>query len=558
MDKKQNRLVGVCLLLLILLFGFGITYKHEEPIEGSTYKHEELIEELTYTSEETIEEPAYTREEQILLEAVDSMHLDSAGLNLDLTPEEEKEYLQGYLKILRNEMPLMDYWDNGRTIYYKDMYLAGIPYREYVEAKDETAFPYGLYYADLDGDGAPELGIFEGCLDIIKYEPGDSMGKIIYHYGDAVQDASDFAGFLGTAVWWHYVWEGHIEDFYEFPNTEAGRDSFLSLEQGIESSEPYYKVTLYDHQTDKRLALRVDQDFYVELSDKLSKVPLAPKSLAELFGEELDETDPLLAAWEGPLESDYIDWHDANLPYADAETYAAIKAAYERVDFFGEYETGDTSFYEEYRLKFYELLQSEGTLFDEETGEEIPIAEIKDPWGDGSNGRGVTYALFDVDGDTLPELAVYQHAHAWYVIDYDWETESYSIWLSWTYASYPFLSGTRKVLYNSDWVYEMWQLDENGEIELLTFFSMHPIRAHETVYIVGMPDYADPAMADEITEAMKQVGFHARNEDHWYFRITERQFNELTADFWEAAGEDYDRWMEFSHTYEELFGDFMD
>lgn len=510
---------------------------------------------------------------ELLRETIQDFDFGETQPNINLTEEEERAYLEGYMKILRSEIPILEYW-NDEEVYYKELYMAGIPYWEYLEAKDKTEYPYGLYYYDWDGDDGPELGIYTGWLYIIKYQPGDAAGRILLEWGtDGNREIDYFGGFVGSGIWFHQTYGNRIEDAYMTLTAEGEWETWLEFEQGLDPIHPYCTITVPELSVEagkyiwrrawsERCNVKVGEETWKELTQDFYAATenlLQPKSLEELFGDILVETDPLFDNWDRNREYDYMDiYMNANMPYADEETYAAIKAAYNRIDFFGTYEPGDVSVYEEYKEKYWELLQSGGTLTDRETGEEILIADMMNPDGVSmSSGRAVTYALFDADGDTLPELAIYEHARAWYIIDYDTETEDFSLWFCKRYTYWYSLLGTKKVMAAGDWNYNFYQLDENGDTELAAEFVIHSIRQHTNVCLVGMPDYADSTKKDVLTEEMKQFGVRLDYSDgeRWFFRVTESQFAELMEPYWEAYDER--SWDTISLPYNEFFAEFI-
>ncbi|MCH5269598.1 MAG: hypothetical protein J1E83_02510 [Lachnospiraceae bacterium] len=571
-DIKQSIKIRTLFIFMLLLCMVWLGCGREDTGD-EIYTFPGTIADRPVVNGEKVKEGTQAQTIELLRKAIEGFDFGETQPNIKLTEEEERAYLEGYLKILRSEIPIKEYW-NDREVYYKELYRAGVPYWEYLEARDKTEYPYGLYYYDWDGDGAPELGMYAGWLYIIKYEPGDTAGRILWEFGDEWRWPSDYlGGFIGAGVWFHDVSERRIIDYYERPDAEGRWGTRLSFTQVMEPEGPYYTVYVKDLPIDAGKAVRVklwsewhkirvgEKDFK-ELSQAFytaAEYSLKPFSLEELFGNILIETDPLLETWNGSREYDYLEFYDnPDLPYADDKTYEAIKAAYERVDFTAEYETGDLSLYEEYKEKYWELLQSDTSLTNRETGEEIPIAEIMtNDRLSASNGREVTYALFDADGDMLPELAVYKQADAWYVIDYDAKTQDYSLWFS-EYTYHYFMIGTRKVMWTGDWNYEFYQLDENGDIELMTHFSFRGIRENVMVCLVGMPDYSDDSKEDVITEEMKQFGFYVRVADRWYFRVTESQFAELMEPYWEAYEEQsWDAWDAISLPYNEFFAEFI-
>ena len=58
--------------------------------------------------------------------------------NINIAQEEEKIYLEGYLSILKNEIPVIT--SEGETRYYEDLWKAGIEFDELLK----EAIPFSL------------------------------------------------------------------------------------------------------------------------------------------------------------------------------------------------------------------------------------------------------------------------------------------------------------------------------------------------------------------------------------------------------------------------------
>lgn len=101
-------------------------------------------------------------------EVVRAMDFTVNEPHMNVTPEENQKYLEAYLKVLKNEMPV--YNRIGKKIYYRDLWRAGIEFEDLLENNEEKEFPYLYYYDDLDGDGKPEFAVNQGCLYIFNYE----------------------------------------------------------------------------------------------------------------------------------------------------------------------------------------------------------------------------------------------------------------------------------------------------------------------------------------------------------------------------------------------------
>lgn len=493
-----------------------------------------------------------SHEEQQLRIAMEGIDFQKERPDMNLSPEEEKAYLQGYLKILRSELPLVSKWSEQQE-YYKDLYAAGTPYRERLESKNESAFPYGIYYDDLDGDGRPELALLEGvCLYVIKYEPGDEQGRIVWDRGDATENAASlFMGFMETGVWFRYEnGQKNMTDCYDGPDASGEWTRQLWLERGMRADGQYYEITVRGQET-----VPVNGEIWTELTESFYSATgnlLQSKSLAEVFGEELDETDPLLAEWDGPREYEYMEFDEnVNLPYVSESVYEVLKEAYDGIDFYGELETGDTSLYGEYLEKYHKLLQDGGSVLNKETGEEIPVTDFREYLGY-NDWSELYYYFFDMDQDAQPELII-DDARGCYIIDYNSEKTEFSLWYPSMAGSRFLVLGSGKLCWNGNSSSRFCQLDREGEEELELQFWRRAISARVQVCLIALPNYKEADKKITVTEEMKQNGFYVRSAGQWYFRVTENQYNELTHAYWEAYHDYGLVWWEKRYSYEELF-----
>lgn len=95
------------------------------------------------------------------------------------------------------------------------------------------------------------------------------------------------------------------------------------------------------------------------------------------------------------------------LPYVDEATFAWIQAAYEEVDFSGEFEKGNPDTYEEYQEIFRKLIRNEVPYVDPETGEKFYIKDGMLNWNEEKELEEYEYRFFDIDGDGMQELYLY-------------------------------------------------------------------------------------------------------------------------------------------------------
>lgn len=256
---------------------------------------------------------------------------------------------------------------------------------------------------------------------------------------------------------------------------------------------------------------------------------------------------------------EYGDWHDMledkKLPYVDAETFAFLRDAYADVDFSGEFERGDLDTYPRYLNAFYQLFCGDALLADRETGETMLLSDF--PFFKGlftSEEDDYSFYFFDMDGDGAPELTVYQFAVGYVVLDYDAETDAYTIWYD-AEACWYGLVGSRKMLWAWDGRYlAFYQLDENGDAACETFCGDMYYNGEEAVYLVMLPTHAKEENRLFVPEEIREQGRYSRSDGQWCFRVTGEQYGEITEAFWDAYESCYEHKGMETYTYEELFG----
>lgn len=254
------------------------------------------------------------------------------------------------------------------------------------------------------------------------------------------------------------------------------------------------------------------------------------------------------------------------VPHVDEETFAVIQAAYAKIDFSAEFETGESEVYEEYRQKFWKLMQGEGTIVDWETGEELSIWKFMEKafCADGEEyepeNHYYTYYLFDMDGDGCPELGIRENDRPTYFLRYDKDADRFYVWYQ--MSDYRPI-GTGKGMYAFHLLTydpEIWayiRLNENADMECRTYLFQKYLDGQEDLFMVMLPVYADKGQEVEVTQEMKGQGVYVRSDGQWYFRITGEQFRELMDAYRKAYRKSNQDKFVVQYSYEELFGDFI-
>lgn len=97
------------------------------------------------------------------------------------------------------------------------------------------------------------------------------------------------------------------------------------------------------------------------------------------------------------------------MEFADEATYALIKEAYDAFTFSGKFKTGNLDLYDSYMGEFRSLVNSGITFTVPETGESFYLneyRELKVSKNEVFEPAEFTYHVFDVNGDTTPELCI--------------------------------------------------------------------------------------------------------------------------------------------------------
>lgn len=138
-----------------------------------------------------------------------------------------------------------------------------------------------------------------------------------------------------------------------------------------------------------------------------------------------------------------------------------------------------------------------------------------------------------MDGDGCPELGIWE-TQSLYFLRYNKELDRFSVWYKKGGWYYPL--GTRKGLCSPNlgkFNYYVL-LDENAATECETYFFHEYYTRREDLYMVMLPVYADKEREVEVTQKMKKQGAYVRSFEQWFFQVTEEQYDELAAPYFEA------------------------
>lgn len=119
---------------------------------------------------------------------------------------------------------------------------------------------------------------------------------------------------------------------------------------------------------------------------------------------------------QGRSYESFRDFPYENMDFVDVETFEFLKGIYKSIDFYGEFEMGDFSLYDQYIEEYRKLVDNEVTFTVPETEEEFYLKEYGPLKIGGSeiDPHEYVYYLFDMNGDGTPELCIWNYATLFY------------------------------------------------------------------------------------------------------------------------------------------------
>ena len=239
-------------------------------------------------------------------------------------------------------------------------------------------------------------------------------------------------------------------------------------------------------------------------------------------------------------------YHD--MIFANDAAFAFIKEAYDKVDFYGEYKEGHADEYGYYTKKYHSLLHNE-VPFNDKMGKETYLNDYV---------RAIdlyecTYYYFDIDDDGAPELCVKKGWYV-YIFKYIKDTDTYVLWYE-LGNSYYFINGTKKIRWDRFGErHVFYWLDINGNEEYSVRFGAYGfnIKPGTPVYTVALPGNTERA---EIDKEVKGQAYYEKSYGLYHFRVTEKQYDILTRDYFAANIRAAADLPKVTYTYEALFGD---
>lgn len=297
------------------------------------------------------------------------------------------------------------------------------------------------------------------------------------------------------------------------------------------------------------------------------------KAIDEYGNETILEVNPEVNVPEKGMaleNGEYESWMDFpydSMKYANGEVVEMLKEEYEKIDWNVMYSKGDVNNYEYYKEKYKNFLNNNLLIFDDESGEEktfteylqVPINTSLEKMFD----EGGCYELyfFDMDVDSNPELCIYDRGNnelysAYYVFKYDENKDRIVLWLKTERFYDLYGSGAIKWGDGEGNIYK--KMNQDGTEACTVMFHIEGYKQDEQsgdiVYrcMMGVPQYSDDNQQVILSEEMKKYGYLDMDSEIYYFRVTLEQYDNLTADYYNALDNNYKTKEEVKYTYEEF------
>lgn len=232
-----------------------------------------------------------------------------------------------------------------------------------------------------------------------------------------------------------------------------------------------------------------------------------------------------------------------------------IKEVYSNIDFYSDFEIGNTELYGFYKEQYLKLINCEAPFVEKNSEKEYYINEFgeMDYTYDPNN---YIYYFFDMDSDDIPELCISDETRFIYIMKYNSATDKFVLWheISTTWNR---LFGSKRIWFYSGTFpvkYAFYQLNDTGTIEYSIWFYLDQYTDSdnniETTYMLTLPEFSNDSRKSEIPEKIKCQSIEIGS--HFYYRISENQWNELTKNFFEGKEKSKEKIKEVSFTYSEL------
>ncbi len=232
--------------------------------------------------------------------------------------------------------------------------------------------------------------------------------------------------------------------------------------------------------------------------------------------------------------------------FIDDRAFEYIYKIYSDIDFSSNFKQGDRSVYVNYRAQYLKLL--EGKIPFKSKGKKYYIDEYI--YGDYEPEKYIYY-FFDMDDDGSPELCIENEVGYIYIMKYSFVSDEFILWHE-TSSSWTELLGSKKLWFysgTSPIKYAFHSLDKNGSIEYSVWLYIELNKA-ETKYMLTLPEYSNKTDDIEIPQNIKSQSIE--KDSHYYYRVTESQWDKLTNDFFTEKNLAKENIAKIKLTYKDL------
>ena len=248
-----------------------------------------------------------------------------------------------------------------------------------------------------------------------------------------------------------------------------------------------------------------------------------------------------------PYGASNINTSDSYNEFIDNCAFEYINKIYSDIDFSSDFKQGNHSVYSNYKAQYLKLLECKIPF--KSNGMEYYIDKYI--YGDYEPEKYIYY-FFDVDDDSSPELCIENEVGHIYIMKYSPVSDEVILWHE-TSSSWTELLGSEKLWFysgTSPIKYAFYSLDKNGNIKYSVWLYIESSQS-ETKYLLTLPEYSDKTDDIEIPNDIKAQSIE--KDSHYYYRVTESQWNELTKDFFTQKNIAKENILKVRFTYKELF-----
>lgn len=249
-----------------------------------------------------------------------------------------------------------------------------------------------------------------------------------------------------------------------------------------------------------------------------------------------------------------------NMEFIDCATFEIVKDSYRVLDFESEFNLGDTEIYEYFKVQYKMLLDSKIEFFSKDTDEKYLLKEYAPfrPDLDGFEINELKLCLFDSDEDGVPELCTFSPYTGTRIFKYKSDIDEFIIWYE-NPNGYYSIMGSKSIVWNYGGTsHGYYKLDNNGNEDFsVAFYSIggynHLLEQEEAYFMVSLPEYADKNKQIEMNKELIAKAYFNELYGKYCFRVTEKQYYELTQRFHDAESRAREKLEEMLIHYDEMF-----